>query len=1124
LRVRLALSILLLALVNCSSRSVVAVHRDLLNRNGHLIVSRALAEGRKSAQFLLACDPQSTDKVTRTLRASGATVYKTLPSIGYLRAEIPLGRLDAVMQNTAIQQIDVLGENQFDYDLQGRSPPTEFSADVPPLALPTPGPHTPHANPFTGLSDMGVPQFLQEYPSFDGRGTVVGILEAPDPRAPGLQWARALDGRLVPKFVGYRVAEGPNDLYAPDAGPHNVELGWVDMNREVVAGGNGRFLVQDAAYRAPYPGKFRFGSLSVRNLYIQFHITQASNRTSAVPRGVFPVLWDESNGKVWVNASGDGDFARDRPISDFSGPADIGSLPLQFVGWKTYRFPGAYLISSHFVVQTDTNDHFVRIEFVGLGTHSTMIAGSATAAGLFHGAFDGVAPGAQISVVDGEYPFLIEALAKLAASKVNVISTSFGLTPYVEAGGVTETMVDRIVRTYNVPIVVAAANDGPAIQTLETPSTSSAAISVGGYVSAETARYDEGAVFPPISGMLANYSSRGPAADGALKPDVIAATEWLTSSSTEAPSGSFRQSLRLPPGYTIGSGTSQAAPAAAGAVALLTSAAKQSGLAPDADLIKRALVTTGRTLPYRRADIGGGLIDMPAAWGMLRRLLASPPPHIEAAAPVRTVVSDELSTPNVGRGLYEREGWRPGMTGIGNIAYTLVAGSSSISRTYAVRVVGETDTFQTASTLTLLPDTPVQLAVRISPQTAGLHSAIIELIDERSQIVVDERLCTVIAAEQFSHENGFTIIHHDFVEHPGFRRYFFDVPVGATALSLHATATSMGLAGRFDPSSAADFLQVRMPNGVEPPILSAYPPINEGKHWADTFSQPMSGVWEVDVVNDNPSYFSAIPQRAASIPPTHYVLRAEIYSVATRSTAVGRSSVRLDLENHSAPFTLDGASVAVADVKNVFVRLHPEREQVLVPLDIPTNTVEAFARLVRVSGAGSDVSVYLFNCAKNIVAQHNAYFYSGKCSLAATANSHRGDGIASTARPTNFVSALFPQSTLPAGRWTVVVDGFHLPAPVSVSLELGEVARAANISRLLKPHRVAAGRTLQETLPLPARKGGASVALIRLQAAEALSIWQNSTAETIAEMESSKPNIERRSETVWSEIVPLTNP
>src|SRR5260370_703831 len=97
---------------------------------------------------------------------------------------------------------------------------------------------------------MGVPQFLEHHPTYDGRGVVVGILEAADPLAPGLAKARALDGHVIPKFVAYRVAEGPFDrtLYG---GYHNVHLGWIDM-RPIVHIRGGRFIYGRISYRTPY--------------------------------------------------------------------------------------------------------------------------------------------------------------------------------------------------------------------------------------------------------------------------------------------------------------------------------------------------------------------------------------------------------------------------------------------------------------------------------------------------------------------------------------------------------------------------------------------------------------------------------------------------------------------------------------------------------------------------------------------------------------------------------------------------------------------------------------------------------------------------------------------------------
>jgi hypothetical protein len=119
------------------------------------------------------------------------------------------------------------------------------------------------------------------------------------------------------------------------------------------------------------------------------------------------------------------------------------------------------------------------------------------------------------------------------------------------------------------------------------------------------------------------------------------------------------------------------------------------------------------------------------------------------------------------------------------------------------------------------------------------------------------------------------------------------------------------------------------------------------------------------------------------------------------------------------------------------------------------------------------------------------------------------------------VSAMYPQPILPNGRWVAVVDGFHLSAPVSVSVEVGQAARASRFEARLLPHRMATGQTWSHVFAFSAPDRTAAVALLGLHALDALTIWQKSDAETIRQMENTAPKVQHRSEDVWSDIVPV---
>src|SRR6185436_7088452 len=134
--------------------------------------------------------------------------------------------------------------------------------------------------------------------------------------------------------------------------------------------------------------------------------------------------------------------------------------------------------------------------------------------------------------------------------------------------------------------------------------------------------------------------SHGPSGTGQLKPDLIAPSGQV-STDPGYRRGMVRRGLfELPPGYSVDGGTSTATPMAAGATALVVSAAKQRGLRYDGPRLKAALQGGTRYIPRLAAhEQGAGLIQVNAAVSLLEKLQTIDVPTIESHAPVRTTSS-----------------------------------------------------------------------------------------------------------------------------------------------------------------------------------------------------------------------------------------------------------------------------------------------------------------------------------------------------------------------------------------------------------------------------------------------------------------------------------------------------
>ncbi|WP_203227635.1 S8 family serine peptidase [Calorimonas adulescens] len=193
----------------------------------------------------------------------------------------------------------------------------------------------------------------------------------------------------------------------------------------------------------------------------------------------------------------------------------------------------------------------------GHGTHvSSIIAGT----GEGNSAYRGVAPGVAlvgIKVLDsrgsGTTSDIISGIDWMIANKdtynIRIGNMSLGATGSSDGTDSLSLAVNRAVDN-GIIMCVAAGNEGPARYTIGSPAAAAKAITVG-------ASYDPG----EKGWVLAEFSSRGPTADGRTKPDIITPGRNITAAKAGSKDG-----------YVTYSGTSMATPFMAGVLALMLDA------------------------------------------------------------------------------------------------------------------------------------------------------------------------------------------------------------------------------------------------------------------------------------------------------------------------------------------------------------------------------------------------------------------------------------------------------------------------------------------------------------------------------------------------------------------------
>ncbi|GEM_PF-907876 len=232
----------------------------------------------------------------------------------------------------------------------------------------------------------------------------------------------------------------------------------------------------------------------------------------------------------------------------------------------------------------------------GHGTHvASIIAGE----GQANAAYAGVAPGAALvgikvlnSAGSGSLSQVLAGVQWAIDNKttygIRIINLSLGLSGSSDGTDALSQMVNAAVSA-GIVTVVAAGNEGPASRTIGSPGAAANVITVG-----SMADPGEGGFF------LSYFSSRGPTADGRIKPDIASFGHGIMA----AKSGTAGS-------YITMSGTSMATPFVAGVVALMENA--NPSLSPSAakSMLTSAAVDWGPA--GADIDYGAGRLDAYAA-------------------------------------------------------------------------------------------------------------------------------------------------------------------------------------------------------------------------------------------------------------------------------------------------------------------------------------------------------------------------------------------------------------------------------------------------------------------------------------------------------------------------------
>ncbi|MEV0320354.1 S8 family serine peptidase [Streptomyces sp. NPDC050658] len=809
------------------------------------LLAEARTEGEKTVTMMVATAPGATEQVAGQLDAvTGGSVGRKDDKLGYVRASVPTAKADAAIKAasklSSVHGIDLRHE----IELDDPTPAADRAKGAQKAAEGTyagPGKSTPAKNPYNPSFETGAVDFVKKNPKADGRGITIGILDSGvDLGHPALQ--KTTTGER--KITDWVTATDP----IVDA-----DGTWRRMTNPVTGP---TFTWDSETWKSP-AGSFqvnRFRESATTGGDAKGDINRDGDTTDS-----WGVLYDPAAGTVRVDLNDNNDFTDDETMKPYKDDHQVAYFGKDDPATDVAeRVP--FVVEIRKDVPTDPyGGDWVgkKADFVNIGVieseHGTHVAGITAANGLFGGKMNGAAPGAKLVSSRActwsggcTNVALTEGMIDLVTKRgVDIVNMSIGGLPALNDGNNARAeLYKRLIDEYGVQLVISAGNSGPGANTIGDPSLADKVISVGASISKETWAANYGSAVEKPYAMM-NFSSRGPREDGGFQPLISAPGSAINTTQTWLPGSAVAEAgYQLPAGYQMLQGTSMASPQAAGASALLLSAAKQKKIDLTPAKLRTALTSTAHHIRGEQAYAQGtGLIDVVDAWDSIKS--GANAHTYSVKAPVDTALEQELKKP--GTGIYDREGGlKTGQKRTYDVTITRTSGPDRAVRHELDIENNHGGTFRLLGDdeVSLPLNKPVTVKVQANAKSAGLHSAILTVDDERTEGVDQQIMSTVVVSASLA-KPSYTFAANGSVQRNGTKSYFVTVPKGAKSLEV-------ALGGLKDKSQTR-FISVH-PYGVPAESTSSLVcyanydnPANTCRPDLRSYADPQPGVWEIEV-------------------------------------------------------------------------------------------------------------------------------------------------------------------------------------------------------------------------------------------------------------------------------------
>lgn len=625
---------------------------------------------------------------------------------------------------------------------------------------------------FLSLKSTGVEEFLKLHPEYDGRGTIIIILDTGvDMGVEGMLKTSTGETKVID--VQDLTGQGDVTLYEADLRKEDNETVFSNKDKGYSVKANLASLISSV------DNKYFIGAFPEKQLLNSGSGAADLNGNGTLDDIYYLIAYKtfEDFWVVYFDTNADGDLTDEKALRSYKENYDAFYIPNK-KGLAPFTiglniFPDENRVSLHF----DDGSH---------GSHCAGIAAGYDIGGI---GMNGVAPGAKVvSLKLGHNNYtggatVTESMKKsyLYADQLSrelkvpcVISMSYGVGSEFEGRADMEKFLDELLK--NNPylyVCVSNGNNGPGLSSSGLPASAQSVFSSGAVLTVEVGRDNYGAQLK--DDIILHFSSRG---GDTNKPDIISPG----AATSTVPNFTGRDAFW---------GTSMASPYSAGVMSLLLSAANKEfpGVKIPAQLLFRVIREGAVKLNgYNILEQGAGYINVVNSYELLKKYLKNGEANKFESYTVASFAPNHLD--NRAQSLYLRDAsYLTGEEVFGfMVTRNNLIGSDKFYRSFNLK--SDNDWLVPVQRKTYIRnDQPAMINVKIDKSKIngpGLYTAkIVAVRDDGSNTPEFELLATIIIPYEFNSSNNFALnFDNRKVDIGRVDRYFVKIPAGQNILRL----------------------------------------------------------------------------------------------------------------------------------------------------------------------------------------------------------------------------------------------------------------------------------------------------------------------------------------------------